>query len=1047
MAKADTVNQEKNVVTMSPMAHVGMATALTTAALVSLPTGVALAEEAEPAQPETDMPPATVVEAPTEEASAAESYVETQEYVVDECASVETAQEEVAAAEQHYEDVSTELAETEQEAQLSLEDYQQQTEEQAQASEAAADEAEAQEQAAVVYAESAAQTLSDAEVQDQQAQENLEQAEAAADEAGADESSVTEAEQAAQAAQEELDAATAEHEQAQQALDDASEAVDEADAERDAAERELEERTTTAEDAAAAREEARANITKAEDALQRAIDEQSPSEDVEAARAVLREAEADLARAEDVYGTTQEQVSSAEQVAEDAEQDVATKQVAHERAQEELVKAQQEDAAARRETEQTADIVAAKKAALDEALQASEGTTQANWDLGRYNSERGSLGFFEWMAEQHRDEGNSALAARSDAAVRELTGGSMSLAATTRDDEGKTFLSYVNLGDAHDATGLENMRRSIELLQTANQRRALYNQTYGLTTETPAAYDQYGRLHTYLEPLRVDDYLMAVAQIQLDWSSTDTSHIGHAAYHGSPYNVGENLSWGYADPYVGWYDEERAVWEDAVRTDTTSQVNYGDVGHYFNLISYDANGITGAAHTSRGPYRTSDGQVFDTQAVPGASMSVDEYAERFTRYYNAVKAAEAPGDAGANQNAVAEAQAAYQEALDRQADAQAAQNDAAARLAQAQANADATKTALDRAFAAKTDADVALAEAEAEARAADAGYQQALERYAAASEAFQQLTTERDIRDLEQAVSDAHAALEEATRAAAEADAAVETARAAKDAAVSNSDAAHEAYAAAEAEARAASARLGAAQSTYDDLQGTYEELRDLLAAAKDARSSAAQATQALSEARAAKQAADLALEHARQDAAAKRQQANEDRARADTVASISHKQSVQDGRIDKGGVVIPGEPADSDLARLNELYGKIHDLQSDKDDAAARVAEAREAYGEQDARYRQAVNDYNQSTIEYAAARGVYRTYFGWLRNGRHFDGYGRRGLATDESSAGETQYGEPVVDELPHTGDPAANAALLAQAGAAALVLGISRRRRIRG
>ena len=67
----------------------------------------------------------------------------------------------------------------------------------------------------------------------------------------------------------------------------------------------------------------------------------------------------------------------------------------------------------------------------------------------------------------------------------------------------------------------------------------------------------------------ITDDLMAMAEADTNWSS---QHLGHA----QQFNVGENLSWGYKDPFDGWYTEEKAEYDSG---------NIAGAGHYLNIIN------------------------------------------------------------------------------------------------------------------------------------------------------------------------------------------------------------------------------------------------------------------------------------------------------------------------------------------------------------------------------------------------------------------------------------------------------------------------------
>lgn len=108
---------------------------------------------------------------------------------------------------------------------------------------------------------------------------------------------------------------------------------------------------------------------------------------------------------------------------------------------------------------------------------------------------------------------------------------------------------YTHKGEAGDATSLQNMQDSVQWLKKCNELRA-----------------QNG-----LGALKVNYTLLAIAMTDANYS---LSAMGHA----NKFNCGENLSWGYADPFKGWYDEEKAKYDAGNR-------NQADVGHYLNIIN------------------------------------------------------------------------------------------------------------------------------------------------------------------------------------------------------------------------------------------------------------------------------------------------------------------------------------------------------------------------------------------------------------------------------------------------------------------------------
>ena len=194
---------------------------------------------------------------------------------------------------------------------------------------------------------------------------------------------------------------------------------------------------------------------------------------------------------------------------------------------------------------------------------------------------KGSLGFFEWLGTPGAPAANILKSTDSQ------------------------ILATTTIGRIYDATSLENMKASIAWLKKCNQLRA----AEGTNPQSGAP----------LQPLKVNLQLMAVSQIQANWSA-------HYLEHSQIYAVGENLAWGYSDPFTGWYDEEKALYQKGAT---------GEAGHYLNIVNADYS-VTGFAVNQYGGYGVTHGQTFHWQD-PGDSLSVDDFETLFNAYYNSVK--------------------------------------------------------------------------------------------------------------------------------------------------------------------------------------------------------------------------------------------------------------------------------------------------------------------------------------------------------------------------------------------------------------------------
>lgn len=265
----------------------------------------------------------------------------------------------------------------------------------------------------------------------------------------------------------------------------------------------------------------------------------------------------------------------------------------------------------------------------------------------------------------------------------------------------------------------------------------------GIVLRNPDFRDEYGNYHI----------------VNANYSASYTNS------HSKQFNVAENLAWdGYSsgsDPFSGWYYKEKAIYDEAAKTNTyngvalpenwqsmsgyqLSQANnafYSKVGHYLNIINASS-AYTGFAVTHHIPaeatrnYKNTYAQEFSPSpmqagygktlpegltfgtATANGNVSVDEYERILTAYVEKVRA-EDP--------ALTQAKADLQAAIKAHEDAQAAaaDKDAVATTAQAaydQAYAAAEKASADDATAqkGKTDAKAALDAAQEEQSRAEA---------------------------------------------------------------------------------------------------------------------------------------------------------------------------------------------------------------------------------------------------------------------------------------------------------------------------------------
>lgn len=178
---------------------------------------------------------------------------------------------------------------------------------------------------------------------------------------------------------------------------------------------------------------------------------------------------------------------------------------------------------------------------------------------------------------------------------------------------------HVQLGQEGDATTLENMEAVIPWLKKNNELRAKHG----------------------LQALNVSLWEIALAQANSDWAQT---HIEHSGVRDS----GENLSWGYADPFIGWYDEEKAIYDtydaslkklSAYELSKKYPKEYSAVGHYLNIIHPNYTSF-GMGHSSKGKYGFNDSQDFLFSQLDSRDviMTVDEFEAKVNEYKTQIDA-------------------------------------------------------------------------------------------------------------------------------------------------------------------------------------------------------------------------------------------------------------------------------------------------------------------------------------------------------------------------------------------------------------------------
>ena len=163
--------------------------------------------------------------------------------------------------------------------------------------------------------------------------------------------------------------------------------------------------------------------------------------------------------------------------------------------------------------------------------------------------------------------------------------------------------SYTHMGQAGDATSLENMQASIAYLKEYDKLR----KQNGLSTP------------------KVSMVAMAIAQVNANYAQAEGNHSG-------VYGYSENLAWEYgeagtgASPFRGWYDYEKKQYE-------AGNHKFSEVGHYLNIVNPDDETTGFALQKVNGVYAQEFGYFEEKDIV----MSIDEFETSFNDYYNNLK--------------------------------------------------------------------------------------------------------------------------------------------------------------------------------------------------------------------------------------------------------------------------------------------------------------------------------------------------------------------------------------------------------------------------
>jgi hypothetical protein len=131
-----------------------------------------------------------------------------------------------------------------------------------------------------------------------------------------------------------------------------------------------------------------------------------------------------------------------------------------------------------------------------------------------------------------------------------------------------------------------------------------------------------------LSPLKVTDSMMASAETNANFA---TEAIGHWVGNGSMLEYigsGEDLAWGYSDPFSGWYTEEKYAYDHNTGNET---------GHYTAIVSSGFSIAGFSMRNCKGFYGSSAALDFERTGAKymGTEYSVEDYEARFAEYCKA----------------------------------------------------------------------------------------------------------------------------------------------------------------------------------------------------------------------------------------------------------------------------------------------------------------------------------------------------------------------------------------------------------------------------
>lgn len=473
-------------------------------------------------------------------------------------------------------------------------------------------------------------------------------------------------------------------------------------------------------------------------------------------------------------------VSEAEEAVAGAREDVNTAQKAKNMADHAVETASNAVDKARQDAEAAviADIAAAEQELADK-LSVRE-AAQEDLDATAEKYKKGTLGLIDWMLEAEgltKDQKQDLTFARevlvnaSEEDFSRYYGGQNNRLPEERNDR------VIVIGDERDASNLENLLKSIEIMKKINDLRAS-DDNYTGDMQRNDSYTNF--------------FLMATAE---------AGAMRGAGYrrHTSLTTSCENLAFGYSDPTLGWYNKEKTIFdgikeelgiteitsaEDVDRIEKEACYQGLVVGHYTNLF-WAADQVMGVGYTQyreTSCYNASKASNYTNDQYNRAMhlYTIEEFERLVTDYYKTVDKGACEKVLETADIAKSEAETRLQNLLDnKESNIEKAIGKARTELAARESDAETASQTLTKACEALAEAEKAIEESGTRKLSADQVLQIAMETLRKAVEESNTADTdfayaEKDNDEARRGVVDAESDLKEAMAVKAEAASALE---------------------------------------------------------------------------------------------------------------------------------------------------------------------------------------------------------------------------------------------------------------------------------